>query len=364
MLSITVKMLFPRLGFCTFVALAMLGSCAKKKHADDCCTFTDLPPAATPEGGKGRLQVEGSTAAYYDVRNEAGEHLSRRLLNEKLDLAPGRYEVSVNNASHFVDIEEGRLAKCATGTLMLSGHTEETYVVSDSINHVLLKAEIGKAVSLFPGAYRLTVNNTETGATVRRREVATVRTGSLVVRGTTNELYYVLDDSDEQLAYANLEKPVALFPGRYVVTVNNTSMKANVNAGGQTDLHTGNIRVTGLTDEYYYVTDSADNALNYQDLNKAIALFPGHFFVSVNNTVMEGIVFEQDTTEFVTGSVVLNGRGAGYYYVLDEAGNQLAYNTLNKALSFFPNLYTIRLGPSMRHARVAAGELTKVSAFD
>jgi hypothetical protein len=50
--------------------------------------------------------------------------------------------------------------------------------------------------------------------------------------------------------------------------------------------------------------------------------------------------------------------------VLDEHGNQLNYNSLNKSLSFFPSEYTIRLGQTTRKATVVAGQLTSMDAFN
>lgn len=219
-------------------------------------------------------------------------------------------------------------------------------------------------MSFFPGEFKIKVNNTEVGTQVKLKELTEIRTGSLLVKGGTNEYYYVLDDGNKQLNYNSLEKPLALLPGAYVVKVNNTSMRADVIAGNVTELVTGSLIVKGLTDEYYYVTDTVGNALNYQSLNKALAFFPGVVQVKVNNTLMLGKVAGGEVTEFTTGSLMLTGSGTGYYYVLDGLGNQLNYNSLNKSLSFFPSEYTIKLGASTRKATVTAGQLTSLSAIN
>jgi hypothetical protein len=99
-------------------------------------------------------------------------------------------------------------------------------------------------------------------------------------------------------------------------------------------------------------------------LNKPLAFFPGTLLLKVNNTMMRGSVAAGQTTEFVTGSLMLTGGGTQYYYVLDDSGNQLNYNSLNKSLSFFPDEYIVKLGASTRKATVTAGQLTSVDAFN
>jgi hypothetical protein len=234
----------------------------------------------------------------------------------------------------------------------------------DSTNTQLGYETLGKPMSFFPGAFNVKVNNTELPVMVRLKELSEVRTGTLIVHGSTSEYYYVLDDMNKQLNYNTLEKPLAFLPGTYDLKVNNTSMRTDVIAGKVTEVRTGSILVKGLTDEYYYVTDTIGNALNYQTLNKSLSFFPGSFHIKVNNTLMVGRVSEGQTSEFGTGSLMLTGGGTQYYYVLDQTGNQLNYNSLNKSLSFFPSEYIIKLGSSTRKASVTAGQLTSVNAFN
>lgn len=339
-------------------------SCSDKPPVDPCCQFSELSADAEVKEGQGMLQVEGSTGAYYYVFNEQNEQISYQALNKTLALEPGKYRVKVNNSTHDFDLRSGEWAKCSTGTLMIAGNTSEYYTVTDSAGVQLGYETLGKPMSFFPGDFKVKVNNTEVDAEVKLKELTEIRTGSLLVKGSTGEYYYVLDGGNKQLNYNALEKPLAFLPGSYFVKVNNTSMRADVMAGTVTELQTGSLVVKGLTDEYYYVTDTVDNALNYQSLNKALAFFPGIVQVKVNNTLVRGKVAAGETTEFTTGSLMLTGGGTGYYYVLDGLGNQLNYNSLNKSLSFFPSEYTIKLGSSTRKATVTAGQLTSLRAFN
>lgn len=339
-------------------------ACSEKPIHDPCCSFSTIPEGAKAARDQGLLQVEGSTDAHFYVLDENGKQAGHQSLNKSLALDAGSYTIRVNNSLHQVQIREGQLAKCSTGTLIVTGNTTDYYDVIDSTKQQLGHESLGKSMSYFPGVYTVRVNNTEVAAEVRLKELTEVRTGSVLVKGSTSEYYYVLGNGNKQLNYNALEKALSFLPGTYEIKVNNTSMKAEVLAGKVTELATGNLIVNGLTDEYYYVTDHSGSALNYQTLNKPLAFFPGSYRIKVNNTEMTGTVAAGQTSEFTTGSLMLTGGGSGYYYVLDNLGNQLNYNSLNKSLSFFPSDYTVKLGPSTRKATVTAGQLTSIRAFN
>lgn len=351
-------------GLLKFVCVwVLLAGCAEKVNQDPCCSSSDLQGKPDAVEGQGLLRVEGSTAAVYYVFDETGDQLAYQKLNEFLALDPGVYRVSVNNTMHTVSVEEDMLTSCSTGTLLISGHTNDRYYVADSVGQQLAQETLGKAMSLFPGEVHVKVNNTELSTEINLKELTELRTGTLTVKGTTGEYYYVLDASNKQLNYNTLENPLAFFPGKYHLKVNNTSLQTEVLPGQVTEVSTGNLLVKGLTEEYYYVTDTLGNALNYQNLNKPLAFFPGVLHVKVNNTLVRGEVSAGQTTEFITGSLMLTGTGTEYYYVLDGTGNQLNYNTLNKSLSLFPSEYTVKLGPTYRKATVTAGRLTSIKAY-
>lgn len=347
-----------------FGAFFSLFSCGEKTASDPCCTFTALPPIDGLKDGQGALQVEGSTSAYFYVIDESGKQIGYQSLNQTMPLDPGKYHIKVNNSLYGLEVPAGRLAKCSTGTLMVAGNTSEYFYAMDSTGRQLGYESLGKSMSFFPGSYEVKVNNTETAVDIKLKELTQLGTGTLIVHGNTSEYYYVLDETNEQLNYNMLEKPLAFLPGTYPVKVNKTTMKAEILPGKLTELVTGSVLVTGLTDEYYYVTDTLGNALNYQSLNKSLAFFPGSIQIKINNTTMKGVVSAGQTTEFVTGSLMLTGAGTAYYYVLDNAGNSLNYNSLNKSLSFFPAEYVVKIGGSMQKATVNAGQLTSINAFN
>lgn len=349
-----------------FVLVGMIAwQCSPKPVNDHGCVFTPLAgtdPLTYAE--KGLLHIAGSTSTYYYVwDDEAGNELQHQHLNKPLALDPGKYRVKVNNTYHEVEVSEGYVTKCVSGTLIVSGQTTDKYYVTDSTGQAIANEKLGKSVSLFPGSFKVIVNGTEVPVVVRPSEMTEIRTGALVAEGMTGENFYVLDAAKKQLSFSPLGKPLAFLPGRYEVRVNNTSMNGDVFAGRTTELKTGSLLVNGLTDELYYVADTLGNALNFQKLNKALAVFPGLYNIQLNNTSTTGEVIAGQITEFTTGCLTLTGSGNAYYYVFDNAGKQLNHNSLNRWLSFFPSDYTVKLGASMRKATVIAGQQTSLEAF-
>ena len=214
--------------------LVLLLACTEKRKEDPCCTYTNLPASIDINDGHGLLQVEGSTSAYYYVIDDTGKQAGYQLLNETLSLEPGRYLVKVNNSAHAVEVASGRFLQCSTGTLIVSGKTSENYHVMDTVGQQLGSQVLSRPMSFFAGTFLVNVNSTEVPVDIRIKELTEIRTGTLVVKGTTGEYYYVLDGLNKQLNYTTLEKPLAFLPGSYFIKVNNTSMKADV-FGGQVE---------------------------------------------------------------------------------------------------------------------------------
>jgi len=341
-------------------AAILLGSCGTPPPQDPYCSVAPLPGGADVKAGQGALQVEGTTSIYFYVLDPAGKSVNHQTLGKALALGPGKYQLKVNNSAHSFTVDQGKLTKCSTGTLLMSGTTSEYWYVQDTTGKSLQHDTLGKAISLMPGTFRVKVNNTELPAEVKLGQTTEIRTGTLVVRGGTNEYYYAADTLGKQLNHNTLEKPLAFLPGSYAVKVNNTETKADIVAGQVTELKTGTLLVKGLTQEYYYVSDSLGKQLNHQTLNRALAFFPGAYRVLVNKSERSFEIAAAQTVEAQTGSLMVEGTGPDYYYVSDKTGNALNHNTLNKALSFFPAEYNVKLGQSSRSASVEAGQTARV----
>lgn len=340
-------------------SIILISACGREESSEDqCCNSGPLPQGIDIKSGQGALQVEGNTSVNFYVFDKSEKQISYQTLNETLALDPGEYSVKVNSSSHPVVITEGMLTKCSTGTLLVKGSTSENYYVLDSARQQLTYEVLGKATSFFISPLLVKVNGSIVTTEVKLKEVTEIQTGTLTVRGNTGENYYVLDGTGTQLNYNTLEKPLAFFQGSYAVKVNSSLIHTTVAAGQLSELTTGTLLVKGLTDENYYVLDSLGTQLNYQSLNKPLAFFPGNYRIKVNNSFTNGKVVQAQTAEYATGSLVVPGKGEENYYVLDASGNQLNYNACNKPLSFFPAEYSVRLGQVTNKATVTAGQQT------
>lgn len=350
-----------RAGAAWLPALAFLAaSCGSPPPQDPYCSSAPLPGEATVKSGQGALQVDGTTSAYFYVHDAAGKSVNHQALGRSLALDPGKYQVKVNYSAHAVTVEKGKLTKCSTGTLLASGTTQEYWYLHDPAGKSLQHERLGKAMSLVPGTFRVKVNNSETAAEVTLNQVTEIRTGTLLVRGATSEYYYATDTQGRALNHNMLEKPLALLPGTYSVKLNNAATRADIAAGQVTELKTGTLLVKGLTEEYYYVIDSTGTALNHQGINKPLSFLPGSYRVRVNQSEKPVEVAAAQTAELQTGSLTVEGAGADYYYVTDKAGTSLNHQSVNKALSFFPGEYNVKAGQNSRVASVEAGQATRV----
>ncbi len=342
------------------VTIAVAGACGSPSPKDPYCSQTPLASGVAVKSGQGALQVEGATAAYFYVSDAAGKSVNHANLGKTLPLPPGQYQLKVNNSAHSVTVEKGALTKCSTGTLLVSGATREYYYVHDTSGKALQHDTLGKAISLMPGSYRVKVNKSEASADVKLNQTTEIKTGTLVVQGDTGEYYYAMNSLGEALNHTTLAKPLAFLPGTYAVKVNNTEAKVDVVSEQVTELKTGTLIVKGLTNEYFYVSDSLGKALNHQTINKPLAFLPGTYRVAVNKSEKSVVIVAAQTTEAQTGSLMVEGAGDTYYYVSDKTGNALNHNALNKALSFFPAEYAVKLGQDTRPAAVEAGQTTRV----
>ncbi len=250
--------------------LLITQACTDKPQKDALCTYIPLPSSTEVKAGQGALQVDGIGEGYFYIFDADGKQLNYQLIGKVLGLDPGKYHVKINNSSHAVDIQKGMLTKCGTGALMVTGTTDEYYYVLDSANQQLYYNKLGKAASFFPSALIIKVNNSETRTDVKLNQVTEIKCGTLTVHGKTDEYYYVFNNVGQQLNYNKLEKPLAFLPGTYSVKVNVTETKVDVAAEQLSELQTGTIMVKGSTDEYYYVFDATGKQLNYQKLNSAL----------------------------------------------------------------------------------------------
>jgi hypothetical protein len=118
----------------------------------------------------------------------------------------------------------------------------------------------------------------------------------------------------------------------------------------------GAVVVQGSTDEYYIIIDSAGTQLASARLGRALSLLPGAYRAKLNNIAVVVQVDAGRTGEYQSGSLTLKTAGLDYYAVLDPSGTQLASKQINQPISLPAGKYSVRLGNNMRPVTVAAGQ--------
>ena len=286
------------LGAVVLAALSFIG-CKKAPPADGVCSYDPLPAGAEVPFGQGGVQVMAATDSYFYAFDGAGKQIAYQGANRLLPLKPGDYQIKINNTTHPVSVQSKTLAKCASGTVLGTGKTDE--------------------------------------------------------------YYYIFDGAGTQLAYEKLGKALSLFPGKYQGRLNNTSTPVDVSPNATIELKSGLLDVLGSTDEYYYVFNSTGTQLAYNKLGKALSFVEGAYSAKINNVAIPVRMDPSRTNEYQTGTLTVKGSGSDYYYVFDGNGTQLGYNKLNQALSFPAGSYSVKVGNNTRPATVTAGQAVAVN---
>jgi hypothetical protein len=334
--------------------LLSLWSC-QTTTPDPLCQNVPLPDASDVPAGQGAIQILASTEETFYVFDQVGKQVASAGTNRSAAVKPGDYVVKINKSSRSVSVSARRLTKCSTGGVLVSGTTDETYYVFDTANTQLSYAGIAKALALFPGSYQVRMNKTTASVDIRPGATVELKAGTLSVPGTTEETFYVNDSLGTQLSYSRVGKPLSLLAGSYKVTLNKTEGPAQIRPGQTTEIPSGTLLLRGTTDETYYVFNNAGTQLSYAKLSTPLSLLPGTYTLKVNKTSTPISVEAGKTSEYQTGTLTVKGTGDNTYYVLDTQGTQLSYNKLNQPLSLLAGNYTVKLGKETRPVAIAAG---------
>ena len=337
------------------VAALILVACKKTPPLDGVCANEGLPAGVEVPSGQGGIQVLASTDAYFAVRDATGKQIASKHANDMAPVPAGDYQVVLNNSVHSVVVQSKMLTKCATGAVLVNGKTDEYYAVLDNAARQLASTHLAAATSLFPGSYQVRLNNTGVTANVQAGSMLELKPGTLNVDAGTDEYYAALDAATRQLASSHMGRAVSVFAGSYTVRINNSDAKADVRAGEPTNVPSGRLVVHGSTDEYYAVLNNVGVQLASAHLEKPLAFVPGTYNVKVNNTTTPVTLVSGVNTEVKTGAVVLQGSTDEYYAIIDSAGTQLASAHLGGALSLMPGAYRAKLNNIAMAVQVDAG---------
>jgi hypothetical protein len=307
------------------------------------------------------LEVIGTAEAYFYAHDASGAQIGSQRVNRILTLEPGTYQVRLSGSRQRADIRSGSVTRCTAGELTVTGTTDAYYYVLDTAGVQLASARVGQATALFPGSYLAKLNNSTVPIAVRGGILSEFVAGTLAVTGTTDEYFYVLDTGGTQLASSRLGQPLDLAPGNFLVKVNNATSSTEVTAGQTTTVRSGTVTAVGTTDDYYYVLDTAGTQLGSARLGRASAYLPGVYRLRVTNTDVPVTVVSDEATEVLTGTLIVQGSGSGYYYVLNEEDRQLGSNRLNTRTPLPAGTYSVKLGEQVQRVTITAGETTAIT---
>ena len=342
--------------------LPLLATVSCTKAPDDpICHYEPLPASSGTPAGQGGIQITAAADDYFYILDKAGKEISHARLNMSASAKPGNYVAKLNNSSHPVQIRENTLTKCSAGSVVLRGNTDEYYYVLDSTQHEMAHNKLGTGLAFFPGKYMLQMNNTPQEFEVKPSAVTDVQAGILTVPGSTDEYYYVLDSTGRELAHQKLSRPLAFLPAAATVKVNNTSAPVQIAAGSLVELKTGAILVHGTTDEYYYVFGAAGNELAHNKLEGPLSFVEGDYTVKVNNAAIAVKVEAGKTNEYQTATLIVKSGADLYYYVLDRNGTELGHNKVNAAMAFPEGAYSVKLANETRPVTLTAAKITAVN---
>jgi len=342
------------MGITAALAALLLAACHKALPPDAVCSYEPLPAGAQVPSGQGGIQVLASTDAYFAV-HAAGKQIASEHVNAIAPVPAGDYQVVLNNSTHATSAQSKMVTKCTTGAVLVNGKTDEYYAVLDPAARQLASAHVASALSLFPGSYKVRLNNIDVAANLQAGAMLELKPGTMNVDVGTDEYYAVMDATTRQLASSHVGRALGLFAGSYTVRINNSDAQADVRAGESTNVPAGTLVVHGSTDEYYAVMNNAGVQLASAHLDRPLAFIPGTFNVKVNNTTTPATVVSGVTTEVKTGAVVLQGSTDEYYAIVDSAGTQLASAHLGQALSLVPGTYGAKLNNVAMTVQVGGG---------
>jgi hypothetical protein len=179
-----------------------------------------------------------------------------------------------------------RAAVQVAGIMVAGTGQDLYYVFDAADQKQLASAFTNKPIDLFPGSYTVVVNGVRRPVTVDVKRQTIVDAGRIVVAGIGLDLYYVFDAAGgKQLASAFTNREIELLPGAYTVVLNNVRQKATVAAKRQTAVDAGRIAVPGTGNDLYYVHDATgEKQLASAFTNHEIELFPGAYVVALNQT--------------------------------------------------------------------------------
>jgi predicted lipid carrier protein YhbT len=318
----------------------------------------DDPPAVET----GSLIVRGAAEVRYEVFDASGHSVAKTYTGKATELPTGEYRIGVHGVAMDARVGPGSETVAAeTGTLIVRGKGEVRYAVLDPNLRKLDEKWTNTRVELLPGDYIVELRGTRLDVTVDAgEETVAAETGSLIVRGTGQVRYAVLDGNLHKLDEKWTNTRVELLPGDYIVELRGTRLAVQVESGREAvAAETGSLIVRGAGRVRYAVLDTERRKLDEKWTNTSVELLPGDYVVELRGTQLDARVESgREAVAAETGGLIVRGGGHVRYRVLDENLRKLEEQWTNTSVELLPGDYTVEVHGARLDARVESGRET------
>ncbi|OQY57508.1 MAG: hypothetical protein B6245_16660, partial [Desulfobacteraceae bacterium 4572_88] len=314
----------------------------------------------------GTISVSGTgndTYSVYDAAQE--EKLGSAATNDEIEMFPGTYVVELNKTTLTGRVEEVQAEVLAAGVLTVSGTGTHNYEVYDAAGEDQYgSAKTGEEIELFPDAYLVTLNGITRAATVQAGSTSELPSGVLTVSGTGNDDYFVYDAAgEEQLGSAKTNEKFDMFPGNYLIELNQVRQTARVQANQETIVQAGRISVSGTESDDYQLYDADENSLGMAKTTQEKEVLAGTYRVELNGETRTAEVGEGEAVVLDTGTISISGAESNaIYMVYDTEDERVDSAQVTEKVDLFPGTYTVELNSIRRTEVVNAGEETILGA--
>ncbi len=117
--------------------------------------------------------------------------------------------------------------------MIVIGIGDDSYVVLTPEGVQAASRAIGTRVDLFPGDYTVELNGVGQTVVIQPLEQTSLAAGGIIVMGTGDDIFTVLDRSGEVLTTGSLGRNRDLFPGTYTIAIGDIQRTVTIQAGIQ-----------------------------------------------------------------------------------------------------------------------------------
>jgi len=238
-------------------------------------------------------------------------------------------------------------------SITVSGNSGSTYYLFDQSLNELDSEIINGFIEVTAGTYIVKLNNCYKQVSINDGDNLIIKTARLCVLGQNNKWFYVYKNPKlEYLTASRTNSSVDLLEGKYIIKINNTFYTITLSEEQNIQIQPEIIKVLGTGLDTYYVYDNNMNELARSVTNTELGIFPGEYFVKLNNTIKKISVEPNQRYIIKSGTITVTGTGRTEYYVFYDTRT---FNIYNNILDNSFKDMKIALNTSINSLKIAAG---------